>query len=280
MIGPARLLLPRAHASARRARDDRRILREPTAVADRARPLLPGGRPRHPHDAALGGAAGVPRPARRAPDRRSADPRYAEPDRLLHSARALPGEIELLLAAPRARFAFGARALRSTAPTAPDRAVDGADQLIALAAEYEYARALARRLADGRTRSSTTTTRSSSAMCSGASPATCRSRRRRCAAPRQDDPRRADRASASSISTGASRGPSRAAVTSFERKRYASLSHERQQGDEPQQLHRADGRQLPRSRDADRRIALADRDGPPISWCPTPTTCSPSTPTA
>ena len=71
------------------------------ADADHDHPVLPGGGAGHPDDPAVGRAAGVPGPARRAADRRPAEPDARRPGTQLDAARALPGKIEELLAEPR-----------------------------------------------------------------------------------------------------------------------------------------------------------------------------------
>jgi cellulose synthase/poly-beta-1,6-N-acetylglucosamine synthase-like glycosyltransferase len=73
------------------------------------------------------------------------EPRYAEPRRLLESAIALPAEVERLLSEPRARL-----------DKALDRLLEGidwdtaplAEEVLAVAAEYEYASGWLRSLAD------------------------------------------------------------------------------------------------------------------------------------
>lgn len=64
------------------------------------------------------------------------DPRYAEPRRLLDSALALPAEVERLLSEPRRRFD---RALERFESSADWEAEPEADEVLALAAEYEHA---------------------------------------------------------------------------------------------------------------------------------------------
>jgi len=75
------------------------------------------------------------------------NPRYGGPNRLLQSARALPGEIEMLLAAPSSRFSLAAeRFAASRHGTGAAVAVPG--ELMDLAAEYEYGAVWVTELAD------------------------------------------------------------------------------------------------------------------------------------
>ena len=76
------------------------------------------------------------------------NPRYAGPNRLLQSARALPGEIEMLLAAPGDRFSFAAERFAAGRNEMTD-AIAAPDELMALAAEYEYGARWVTELADG-----------------------------------------------------------------------------------------------------------------------------------
>ncbi len=73
------------------------------------------------------------------------EPRYAAPARLLEDARALPAEIERLLAAPRSRFAAALAMFEARGGEA------SAEQIEALAVEYEYACRWLRELARGYT---------------------------------------------------------------------------------------------------------------------------------
>lgn len=73
------------------------------------------------------------------------NPRYAEPRRQLDSAVALPGEVERLLSEPRERFD---RALERFAASADWAGEPGADDLLTLADEYEHAAAWIRSLGD------------------------------------------------------------------------------------------------------------------------------------
>ena len=68
------------------------------------------------------------------------NPRYAGPRKLLDAAHALPGEVERLLSEPRRRFD---RALDGFEVTVDPSLPTTADQVHALAAEYEYAGGLA-----------------------------------------------------------------------------------------------------------------------------------------
>ncbi|MBS1887835.1 MAG: glycosyltransferase [Actinobacteria bacterium] len=73
------------------------------------------------------------------------NPRYAGPRRLLDSATALPAEVERLLSEPRGRFDRSLAAFESAVdPTQPT----AAGEVHALAAEYEYAAAWIRSLSD------------------------------------------------------------------------------------------------------------------------------------
>jgi cellulose synthase/poly-beta-1,6-N-acetylglucosamine synthase-like glycosyltransferase len=76
------------------------------------------------------------------------NPRYAGPNRLLQSARALPGEIEMLLAAPGDRFSVAAERFAVGRDGMTD-AIAAPDELMALAAEYEYGGRWLTELADG-----------------------------------------------------------------------------------------------------------------------------------
>ena len=73
------------------------------------------------------------------------DPRYAEPRRLLASAEALPAEVERLLSDPRRRFD---RALQRFEETVDWQARPDAEQVLDLAGEYEYAGRWIRSLGD------------------------------------------------------------------------------------------------------------------------------------
>ena len=109
-LRPARLLLPDQRRPPHAAGDARRVLRRAPPRGHRADPLLPGGARRDPDDAALDRAAGVPRPARRPPRRRPAEPalrRPAPPARLRRSA-ARRGRAPALGAAPPLRPGAGA----------------------------------------------------------------------------------------------------------------------------------------------------------------------------
>jgi cellulose synthase/poly-beta-1,6-N-acetylglucosamine synthase-like glycosyltransferase len=72
-------------------------------------------------------------------------PRYAAPRRLLDSALALPGEVERLLSGPRRRFEL---ALEEFEAQLDEDGVTTADDLMAIAAEYAYAAGWIRSLSD------------------------------------------------------------------------------------------------------------------------------------
>jgi cellulose synthase/poly-beta-1,6-N-acetylglucosamine synthase-like glycosyltransferase len=74
------------------------------------------------------------------------DPRYAKPHRLLESARALPGEIEALLAGPRGRF--DTALARYMATFDADRPVTG-QEIRTLSEEYQFASGWIAALSDG-----------------------------------------------------------------------------------------------------------------------------------
>ena len=73
------------------------------------------------------------------------NPRYSGPRRLLDSALALPAEVERLLSEPRRRFDL---ALERFESTVDPRRADQREDLLALAGEYEYAAAWIRSLAE------------------------------------------------------------------------------------------------------------------------------------
>ena len=164
-------------------------------------------------------------------------PRYAKPHRLLEAARELPEEIEKLLSEPRGR---------SEAALARYEASDrrpSAEAILVLAEQYEDASAWVKALSDGyepadhNERFVADHVLGRLAADLGVTAAALR-------AAAGDDP---EKLSASRIEQLYRRlvWTFRAEVTSFERKRYASLSSRTEQGDEPQQLHRPDGRALP-----------------------------------
>ena len=100
------------------------------------------------------------------------NPRYAGPRKLLDAAEALPAEVERLLSEPRRRFDRALRALRGARSTRPCRPT--ADEVHALAAEYEYAGSLDPLASATSTRCPTTTSASSPPTCSANSPPTWR----------------------------------------------------------------------------------------------------------
>jgi cellulose synthase/poly-beta-1,6-N-acetylglucosamine synthase-like glycosyltransferase len=76
------------------------------------------------------------------------NPRYAAPYRLLQAARELPGEIEELLGAPSHRFVMAAERFVASGHEATN-AIASPDELVALAEEYEYGARWVTELADG-----------------------------------------------------------------------------------------------------------------------------------
>jgi hypothetical protein len=159
------------------------------------------------------------------------NPRYAGPRKLLDSANALPAEVERLLSGPRRRFD---RALEAFENSVDPYLPSTAGEVHALAAEYEYGASWIRSLSERYPRARQTLHR-----------------------PRGDRSRAAHRRRRRSGEDR--RGPHGAALPS-PRLDLPLRGHElpaqavrlalrrAEQGDEPEQLHRPDGRRLPRRR--------------------------------
>ena len=237
----------RSRATAGRRARARRLLRadrSPTVTVHRA--LLPGGRAGHPHDAAVGRAAGVPGPARRAADRRPAASRVRRRPR---AARRRPGAPR-----PRSRPCWPSRARRFEAALERLRATPASRR-----APTDRRR---------RPRRSPPTTGSRSAGCDdlGDRPGDRRPHRRLLRRPRARRARRRPREIAGAPRapppTRAPRSPP-ARMRQLHRRLRGHLPRRglelraqalrvalarAEQGDEPEQLHRPDGRQLPGGR--------------------------------
>ena len=178
-------------------------------------------------DAAVGRAAGVPRPARRAAARRPAEPdRPGRARAARRDPRASPDEIEAMLRRA-ARSASPTRSCgTSSAERDAGRRCDRRGTLASSPVDYAGRPRLARSdHGRRRARSTTTSTSSSSTRCCGARPTTCALTGEAAARGHRRGRLPDVRARARSC-TAASRGPSTPSSTCFERKKYASLSHE------------------------------------------------------
>ncbi len=224
-LRPARLLLPGQRRTA--ARRARRSTSSSPSAGPPLTALIPSYQEeprRDPDDAAVGRAAGVPRHARRAADRRPAEPALRRRRAGCSTApRRCPPRSSACSSEPRARFDRAARPLRGR--RRPGNGSRRGDEVLTRwppstntppAGSRSLTSIPGRR--PQRAFFTTHVLGSSAADLAliGARPA----RRRR---------RRAGEAAArprSRSSTAASPGPSAPRSTSFERKRYASLSHE------------------------------------------------------
>ena len=186
------------------------------------------------------------------------NPRYAGPRRLLDSALALPAEVERLLSEPRHRFDLKLERFESTVD--PDEET-GYDDLVALAGEYEYAAAWIQSLAK-QYKVSDHNERFFTNHVLGQLAADLALTGQALRAAAEDDPGKLPL-----CAPGAALPATRLDVPGGDLVLPAQALHlalgRAEQGDEPQQLHRADGRQLPGGADPGRAEPRAGRRGDP-----------------